>query len=523
MEPTIGRTVEGHLDVPEPGAALARTGFRVVGWVHSPHVPVARVDVFLGGQWVGRAGLGRARPDVARCLGDPGAALSGFELRGAPGDIADAREAVLEVVVTLVDGTQEWLAKVGVQVPDGLAPPPPGPRAAAVPRPPAGRRPDRSADTTRLLWSARGLDQGGSQLRLAELIERLHGLGGYESTVIAPGDGPLRPRLEAAGATVRLTAPVPLDDIVGYEAAVADLGDWLEDRFDLAVAFSVTSFPAVDAATRRGVPAVLRIGEAAPLRTVVGWLYGELDPDVEHRARQAMAAGAAVVSNSHAAVGTYRSERYEGRFVVLPTGVDIVSTRPRELRGRLGIGPDERLLLCPASLWPVKGQAVLVAALGLVHRTHPNLGCVLVGHDDVGYGAPLAALVERYGLGDRVRIRPFEADLAAWWGCADVVVCASESEAMPAAVLEGMAHRLPVLACRVGDLPRLVEPGVNGWLCDHSDVSAMASALESVALASPEALDRMGSAAAAAVARAHDPVRATDRWVDLLRSAAGGP
>jgi glycosyltransferase involved in cell wall biosynthesis len=144
---------------------------------------------------------------------------------------------------------------------------------------------------------------------------------------------------------------------------------------------------------------------------------------------------------------------------------------------------------------------------------------VLLGQDG-GYTAALAALAERCGLDDAVRILPFEADLGVWWSCADVVVCASESEAMPTAVLEGMAHGLPALATRVGDLPRLIEPGVNGWLCDESDVAALAVALESVALAPPEELTRMGEAAAVAVARTYDPAQATDRWVDLVRSAA---
>jgi glycosyltransferase involved in cell wall biosynthesis len=270
---------------------------------------------------------------------------------------------------------------------------------------------------------------------------------------------------------------------------------------------------------------VLRIGEAAPLRTVVGWLFGSLDAEVERRARWAVAGASAVVSNSHAAVETYRAEGYEGRFAVVPTGV-VGPVRPdgperQECRRRLGIGPDQRVLLYPASLWPIKGQWVLLSALALARRRHPSLGCVLIGHADAVSARVFRALVERNGLSGAVRICPFAADLGPWWSAADVIVCASESEAMPAAVLEGMARGLPALASRVGDLPRLIEPEVNGWLCDHSDVAAMAQALEAVACTSPEELQRMGDAARTSVARLHDQARASDRWVELLRSAAG--
>ena len=498
-----------------------RLGFRVWGWAYSPVSPVARVDVLLGGRWLGRVGLGRHRPDVAEHLGDPDAALSGFDLFVGPPVVPAGRSATLEAVVTLVDGNRAALGAVDVHVRPGPGDPTPG-VLAAPPRPPR-RRPQPSGPI-RVLWSARGLDQGGSQLRMAELIEALQQRGGFRSTVISPSDGPLRPRLEMAGAEVELIPAVPLDDVAGYEQAIRPLGAWFGRSFDLVVGFSVTSFPAVDAALRHGLPAVLRIGEAASLRTVVGWLFGSLDAEVEQRARRAVLGASAVVSNSHAAVATYRAERYEGRFVVVPTGV--VPARSdgavrQECRRQLGIGPDERVLLYPASLWPIKGQWVLVRALGLVHRRHPRLGCVLIGHDDPVYARTFQSFVERTGLSGAVRIQPFVGDLGPWWSGADVIVCASESEAMPAAVLEGMAHGLPALATRVGDLPRLIEPDVNGWLCDHSDVAAMVQALEAVARSSPEELQRMGEAARSSVARAHDHARASDRWVEVLRSAAG--
>ena len=516
MQPVVG-----SIDVPTTEEVVDRDRFRVRGWAYSPVSPVARVDVILGGRWLGRVGLGRHRPDVAEHLEEPDAALSGFEFSVCHPAVAAGSSATLEAVVTLVDGTRTALAAAEVHVRPDSRDPVPAP-LADFPKPPRPRL--RPPGTIRVLWSARGLDQGGSQLRMAETIETLQERGGFQSTVISPSDGPLRPRLEMAGAAVELIPAVPLDDAAGYERAIRPLGAWFGRYFDLVVGFTVTSFPAVDAALRHGLPAVLRIGEAAPLGTVVGWLFGSLDPEVERRARRAVAGASAVVSNSHAAVETYRAEGYEGRFVVVPTGV--VPTPPdgavrQECRRQAAIGPDERVLLYPASLWPVKGQWVLVRALGLVLRRHPHLGCVLIGHDDVLYARTLRSFVERNGLSGAVRIRPFAGDLGPWWSGADVIVCASESEAMPAAVLEGMAHGLPALASRVGDLPRLIEPGVNGWLCDHSDVASMAQALETVARSSPEELQRMGEAALTSVARAHDHARASDRWVELLRSAAG--
>ena len=74
----------------------------------------------------------------------------------------------------------------------------------------------------------------------------------------------------------------------------------------------------------------------------------------------------------------------------------------------------------------------------------------------------------------------------------------------------------------MGDLPHLVEPGVTGWLCDHSDLGAMIAGLEAVATASPEQLRRMGAAAEQTVARSYDRTEVLDRTTELLRSVADG-
>ena len=142
---------------------------------------------------------------------------------------------------------------------------------------------------------------------MAEVIAHLGHVGGLAfSTVFAAHDGPLRPALEAAGATVHPIPLVPFDDLRGYEKAVTDLSTKMEGKFDLVVGPTVTSFPAVDSAVRLGIPSVLRIGEAEPLRSVVRWVQGPLlHPGVEQRARRAVGGTSIVWSNSDAAVRAY--------------------------------------------------------------------------------------------------------------------------------------------------------------------------------------------------------------------------
>lgn len=513
-----------------PGGRLPPRGEALVvkGWALGTSSPVSSVEIRLGDASLGRAGLGRPRPDVAWALHRDEAELSGFELWPDPSLLeGHAGDATLRARVVLLDGTQAELPPVEARV----GPPPPrsparSPEEAVFPsEPPSSRAP--ASGLLRILWFERALGRGGSQLRLRELVERLATTGDVESTVIADSEGPLRGVLEKAGARVEVPGPFPLGDLVAYEAHMARLLASVRGRFDLVVGHTLTSFPAIDLARRLGLPSIWRIGEAEALSTVVGWLYGRLDPGVETRARRAFADASTVLFNSDAALRVQRRAGASGRFVVLKTGVDVAgakayaATMNRErCRRELGIAHDQRLLVCTATLWPVKGQALLASAL---HQCQGRrLACALVGDATEPYAGALSRFVAHHGLRDSVRVLPFVADLRPWLRAADVAVCASESESLPASVLEAMAFGLPVLAPRVGDLAELVEPGVTGWLCEPRDLGSLIAGLEQVAAASQEELQRLGTAAEGRVAAAHDRGVVLRHTAELIRAVSLG-
>ena len=218
-----------------------------------------------------------------------------------------------------------------------------------------------------------------------------------------------------------------------------------------------------------------------------------------------------------------------GRFRVLKTGVDVTGARAylahadREaLRLGLGVPSDRRLLICIGSLWPIKGQAVLVRALRQVRAVHPSLVCALVGQPIEPYAGAVARLIANTGLEDCVRMVGFVDDVRPWLRAADAAVCASETESMPASVLEAMAFGLPVLATRVGDLPELVEPAQTGWLCEPSHLGSLIAGLEQMAITSREDLRALGSVAARKVAAAHDQGLALAETAELITSVARG-
>lgn len=141
--------------------------------------------------------------------------------------------------------------------------------------------------------------------------------------------------------------------------------------------------------------------------------------------------------------------------VVVP-GVDAAApTRPEPAGSRL---------LCVGSITPTKGQDVLVEALArLADR---RWTCELVGPTarDPGHVERVRALVERHGLGRRVRLPGPRtgADLDAAYAAADLLVVPSRRETYGMVVTEALARAVPVLAAGVDGLPETVrgEPPV---------------------------------------------------------------
>ena len=66
----------------------------------------------------------------------------------------------------------------------------------------------------------------------------------------------------------------------------------------------------------------------------------------------------------------------------------------------------------------------------------------------------------------------------------DVLIVASRMENLPNTIAEAGACGLPAVATRVGGIPEMIVPGVNGELCESDDADSMANALHRVLLAS---------------------------------------
>jgi glycosyltransferase involved in cell wall biosynthesis len=159
------------------------------------------------------------------------------------------------------------------------------------------------------------------------------------------------------------------------------------------------------------------------------------------------------------------------------------------LRAELGIAPDVPLAGIVGRLAPIKNHALFLKACRLVHEQVPEAQFLVVGDGELA--SALRAETERLGLAGVVLFTGWRRDLADVYAALDVVVCSSDNEGLPVALVEAGAAGRPVVATDVGGVADLVADGVNGLLVPSGDAEALAGAIAAL-LRDPERAALMG-------------------------------
>jgi glycosyltransferase involved in cell wall biosynthesis len=169
---------------------------------------------------------------------------------------------------------------------------------------------------------------------------------------------------------------------------------------------------------------------------------------------------------------------------------------PAELRRRLGLQPDGKLVGIVGRLQRWKGMHVFLDALALLRASRPDVRGVIVGgsHEtEPRYGDELRAQATSLGILDAVTFAGFQPNAIEWMQAMDVVVHASDREPFGIVVIEGMALGKPVVAGSEGGPREIVTDGVDGLLAPFGDAKALAAAIDRCC--DPATATRMGEAA----------------------------
>lgn len=145
-----------------------------------------------------------------------------------------------------------------------------------------------------------------------------------------------------------------------------------------------------------------------------------------------------------------------------------------------------------------KGVIYLLRAMTLLPRA--SLAHLHIVGGPPGAAATVGREIARLGVGERVTVvgRVTDAELAAWYRRAQVVVSPSLYEGFGLPAAEAMASQTPVVATNAGALPELVVDGATGIIVPPADPGALADAIARL-LADPERCRAMGAAGRARV------------------------
>jgi glycosyltransferase involved in cell wall biosynthesis len=186
---------------------------------------------------------------------------------------------------------------------------------------------------------------------------------------------------------------------------------------------------------------------------------------------------AGIVTNSEN-VKRYAARREhtpESKFKVIYNGIDIPGIAAAQFRSSRisGTGPHIGIV---ASLTPVKRHDVLLEAWALLHQSGLPAGSELHILGEGPQRQVLEEQVARHGLQSTVLFHGAVTDISDWLYGLDVGVLCSDREGLSNAILEYMAHGLPVIATAVGGNTELVDCDC-GILVPPRNPEALAQAL----------------------------------------------
>jgi len=157
-------------------------------------------------------------------------------------------------------------------------------------------------------------------------------------------------------------------------------------------------------------------------------------------------------------------------------------TSAEKFRGELGARLDEPLIGLVGRYVAWKGPAFFLRVAQAWVKTGAPGQFVLIGqafNEDQAFEAELRRIIAENNLGGRVRLAPFQPDIAPALSALDVLMHTSlRPEPFGRVIIEAMALGVPVIAARAGGVPEIITDGVDGLLAEPGHLEEYRERLE---------------------------------------------
>jgi glycosyltransferase involved in cell wall biosynthesis len=171
------------------------------------------------------------------------------------------------------------------------------------------------------------------------------------------------------------------------------------------------------------------------------------------------------------------------------------------MRARLGLLPDEFVLVCVARLSEQKGIGILLQAVAKVLRDGIRCKCIIVGEGPLR--GQLQNQAQELNLSRAVFFEGFQQDIRSYLQAGSAFILTSRTEGLPLSILEAMGCGLPSIVTDVGGNAEAVSHQVNGLVVPPGSPEAVAEAISYLAT-HPQECARMSEMARKIASEAFD-------------------
>ena len=169
----------------------------------------------------------------------------------------------------------------------------------------------------------------------------------------------------------------------------------------------------------------------------------------------------------------------ENKLTVIYSGVDLNKFKaiilPKEFKQQIGI-PDGHIVVgtVAALAWHKDYPNLLKAARIVLDRVENVTFCAVGSGPDKD---KIYSVARELGLGNRFIFTGFRQDVGNFLKIYDMFVLSSCMEGLGTSILDAQVAGLPVIACKTGGIPEIVDHEINGLLVPSKNSEALAEAI----------------------------------------------
>jgi glycosyltransferase involved in cell wall biosynthesis len=317
--------------------------------------------------------------------------------------------------------------------------------------------------------------RGGAEAMLLYLLRANKQTVDMDYTVVFLENGPLANEIEALGYPVRVLEAGKLRQAGRYLSTVMALYAWLKQEKVNTVMSWMTK-------------AHLYAGPAAFLARVdtVWYQHGISNSKSLMEKCSTYIPARAVICNSKVTKEHQRKMTPKLPAVIIAPAVDLEVYKPvaaslQEIRKKLGLPENSRIVGIVARLQRWKGVHIFLEAASFIAKEHPDVHFVIVGgshFSETDYQDELEKQAAKAGITHQVHFAGYQANTASWMQAFDILVHASYGEPFGMVIIEGMASGKPVIATKKDGPLEIITDGENGLLIPPGDAISLALTIQ---------------------------------------------